>query len=127
MPVCMSARKKSPSVHMLAIFRHLAAELKAFPNEKDHRGGVAADRRADVYERREDVRPRAEPRRVEINGDPAADDDGAGKRAEGRAAVSWNGNLSGLEHKPLTRHTLCSGVRKGSPLRSARWRGATRP
>lgn len=57
---------------------------------------------------------------VEINGDPAADDDAAGKRAEDRVAVSRNENLSGLEHGPLTRHTLHSGIRKSSPLRSDR-------
>ena len=42
------------------------------------------------------------------------------ERAEDRAAIGWHGNLSGLEHKPLTRRTLRSGIRKGSPLRSAR-------
>jgi hypothetical protein len=30
-------------------------------------------------------------------------------------------------HEPLTRHTLRSGVCKGSPLRSDRLRGAARP
>ena len=47
----------------------------------------------------------------------AADADPAGHGAKDRIAAGWNGTLSGLEHGPLTRRTLRSGIRKGSPLR----------